>query len=273
MRIGMIPHPVLLSRSVDYTDGFKFDMQVEDPQYTLDEKISISTQFVLESRFINEMIKKGRAKIFLVIKCPKTYARDTIPINGMEEKLELLLSKYVDKIKISSYIAALEEIKHFKSDEHHRDFAGVDLTVPAGGILARADDIELEIDSLQTIQSAIILVTNPKLEDAKYEIDLDDECIKISANDATRRKIERVRSSGRKLFPSLYMVVMMHAMQNIAEHSERKWADALYKTLEAMHAKQKKKFNKEDVRDNAYEHAQMLLGNPMKYIIEEIEND
>ena len=53
--MNLLPHPLLLSESRDYKDGFSFVMDIKSPQHTLDEKISVPVKFVLKSKFIDRM--------------------------------------------------------------------------------------------------------------------------------------------------------------------------------------------------------------------------
>ena len=264
MKKVLLPHPVLLPTGTDYTNECKFDMETGKAQYTIDDNILIPLKLILKSPFINNLISKKKAKLTILVKCPKTHKRRNIDIDNMEEKLSLPLSDYVDKIILSPYITSTESIEPFKSSEHHDELSGMTIGVPAGAILARGSDAELTIDSLQTLSAAIQLLTDNKLKNEEYVFDVSDDYIKIYLNDKMRKNVEMVRKSqSSKLYPSLYLAVITYAIQNIEENSNRKWAEALTNTLSTH----KIKLN-DRLKEDAYKHAQLLLKYPLKHIME-----
>ena len=83
---------------------------------------------------------------------------------------------------------------------------------------------------------------------------------RIEVASTTRRYVEFLRQSDmRVLFQSVYMVALTHAIQDIEPDDNRKWAEALRKTLEDNNIKIDK-----DLKTNAYKHAQKLLKYPLK---------
>ena len=270
MNSRIIPHPVLYASSIDYRDGLTFDMDVGDAMYTIEGNITLSVKFTLHSRFMNQLIRDKMAKIILRTRCSKTHQRDMFEVGGLEYELNLPSSNYVDKIKIDSYITTNDTIKSFRSKEHHPEFQGVTITVPEGGILAHGSGGEILIDLLPTISSAIDIQLNPDLDDGQYRFDLGSDKIIIYLNTTTMQKIEMLRKSNPNvLFPSLYMSALTHAIQNIEEGRERKWEEALKKTLTG----QQIKINQEDLQSKAYEYAQTLLENPIQNIMEGMNHE
>ena len=255
----LLPHPVLLPDGRDYKNGRKFDMTVGKPQHTMDGFILVSVRFVLESAFMKRLLSKKRAKIFVIVQCSKTYKRETYTAERMELELRLPLVDYVDKITLSPHIVSTEPIKSFRSTEHHDEFSGVTIDIPTGAILARGSDTDLMIDSLQTLGAAIQLLTNNDLERGEYRIDVSEDYINIYMHEETRRYVEFLRKSKLyRLFPSVYMVALTHAMQNIESEDNRKWAESLKKTLDDNNIKI------DDLNDNAYKYSQQLLKYPLK---------
>lgn len=267
MNAVLVPHPVLSPDSTDYRAGLSFDMSLTDkPRYTLDSEILVPVRFDLESRFVRRLIRNRKARITVVVKCPRTYERATFGVDGTETTLKLPLGRYADKIWLSPYVSATVPIERFKSAEHHAEFSGMEISLPAGAILARGSDTELTIDSLQTLSAAIRLMTNNDLEKGQYYVDVEGDHIEISMHEETRRGVESLRKANpHVLYPSIYMAALTHAIQNVTPTRNRKWADALRKTLE----KNGMQVDDEDeLKNNAYAHAQRLLKYPIKYITE-----
>lgn len=265
MKKLLIPHPILLPEGPDYINGCKFDMTTGHAQHTMDGNIRIPITFALKSEFIHDLISKNKAKIIVLVKCSKTYKRMKIEINGMEHQLVLPLSDYLDKITLLPYITAAEAIESFKSSEHHDEFAEMHISVPAGAILARGSDSELTIDSLQTLNAAIQLMTNNELKGGEYRFDVTDNYIVIYMNDETRRKVDILRKSNKnRLYPSVYTAVLTYAMQNIKDNEDKKWAEALKKTLDENKIK-----IDDQLKENAYMYTQRLMEYPLKYVMED----
>ena len=264
MRALFLPHPVLLPEGTDYKEEFKFDIDItKKPQHTLDGDIVLTVGFDLKSKFIHNMIQHGMAKICIVIKCAKTHIRKTIfKHNDQKIELKLPFSDYYDRITLSSYIAATKPIYEFKSNEHHEEFSEVSINLPVGAILARASDANLKIDSLQTLNAAIQLVTNNELKDGEYVVDVSDDYIKIFMTESMRQQVNALRqTNNRILFPSIYMVALTHAIQKVTEDGTKVWEEALRNTLIGYDRK-----ITDDLKSNAYRHAQMLLKYPTTFL-------
>ena len=264
MKSIFVPHPVLRPSGADYQQGV-FDMSLTDkPQYTLDGKILVPVQFNLESKFINKLIHDKKARITVVIKCPRTYERTIVDVDGLKSMLELSRGSYADKIWLSPHVSATEPIEHFKSKEHHAEFSDIEINLPAGAILARGSDTELTIDALQTLSAAIHLMTENSLEKGQYSMNVGGDHIEIYMHEETRRGVESMRKTSKHLlYPSVYMTVLTHAIQNITTDGDRKWEESLRKTLKNIDVPID---NEEDLQRNAYMYAQKLLKYPVRFI-------
>lgn len=267
MKRTFLPHPILLPDGTDYKEGCKFDMIVEQQQLTIDDNILVCIKFVLKSKFMEQLLGNGQAKFCIIVHCTRTLKRAVFESDNPSMELRLPLSDYADKILLMPHIAATAPIDPFRSTEHHDEFAVVPVHVPEGAILGRGMDGELTVDSLQTITAAITLTTGD-VERGRYEIDIDDEVISIRMHPDTRKGVETLRSANdRVLFPALYVPAITYALQNLEEYSGRKWAEALEKTL------QKHEIKVDELREKAYWYAQMLLSDPLNYILERNMDD
>ncbi len=267
MIVPLFPHPVLLSNGTDYKQGKIFEMTVKgSPQHTIDGMIRIVINFELKSSFMDRLIADGKAKIMVVIKCTKTYERRVFPIHGNNETLDLPLAHYRGMIKLSPYISAMEDIESFKSTEHHEEFSGIKINVPAGAILARGSDSEITVDSLQKLSSAIRLLTNNKLERGKYDVDCSGDYIEIHMHDDTRKDVMNLRKTHRwALFPSLYMSALTHALQSIKAEPTLEWETGLKKTLDSKGIK-----IDDELKENAYKYSQDIFQYPLNQLTQQL---
>ena len=268
MKRLLLPHPVLMPGGNDYPNGL-FDMTINDSKRTVDEKIVMTVKFELKSKSMRRMINDGKAVFVIVVKCARTYMREAIRIAGNETQLKLPLSEYADKIIITPYIASTKAVEKFRSKEHHEEFVGINLSLPAGAILARGSDSELTVDAIHTLSAAIRLVTDNRLDRGEYKIDLNDDYINIKMHNDTLNEVNRLRNSKMGiLYPSIYMSAVTHAIHALDDNSHRKWAVALAKTL-----KESGMGTGDDLKEEPYRHAQKLLKNPLSRILVDAKNN
>lgn len=269
MKTMFVPHPVLLPDGTDYKEGCRFDMIVDSQQRTMYDEILVQVRFDLKSNLMRRLLSNKRAKICLVINCTRTLKREVYETFDLEITLKLSLADYADKITMMPHIVSTVPIKPFKSKEHHGEFNDVQISIPEGAILALGSEGELIVDSLQTLTAAISLTTNDKVEKGRYVIDIDDDHINIEMHPDTNTQVQRLRNSNPKmLFPTLYVAAVTHALQRLQDNPNRKWAEALTKTLN-----DRKIEVGEDLQEMAYQYAQQLLQNPLNYILEKEEVD
>ena len=263
----LMPHPVLRPDGTDYRAGLGFDMSLTaDTQYTLDGQILVPVRFDLTSKFMRGLVRNKKARITVVVKCPRTYERSVHVIDGTETTLKLPHGLYADKIYLSPHISSTEEIRPFKSSEHHAEFSGMEINLPPGAILARGNDMVLTIDALQTLSAAILLIPNNDLEKGEFRVDVEEAHIKIFMHEETYRGVASLRKTDRRaLYPSVYLAALTHAIQNVTPDRDRGWEVALRKTLEKGDIRID---DEEDLRRNAYAYAQKLLKYPVNYLTE-----
>ena len=269
MKTMLMPHPVLLPNGSDYRNGRRFDMTVDNTTRTIDDHVVVSLHFELESSFMRRLIAKRRAEYFVVAKCARTYKRETYRTTKSKIRLNLPLAVYADKIILTPYIASTDAIKLFRSVEHHEEFGGVGISLPAGAILARGSDSELTVDQLRTLSAAICFVDDDRLKNGEFEIDVNDDYINIKMHKDTRQKVERLRKGNLNvLYPSIYMSALTHAIQSLEANPGRKWVEALTKTLKDNGIE-----IDERLTENPYRYAQQLLQNPLNRILEQELDD
>ena len=259
---ALIPHPVLVSNGSDYKKESHFSMDIDNSQRTIDGNIRVSARFVLKSRFIRLLMTRKQAEFCAVIKCSRTYKRRVYQTTDTKLSLELPLANYADKIVVSPLIVSTKDIGSFKSEEHDEEFRGIPIRIPAGAILAIGAPHEFTVDSLQTLGAAIRLTTQSGLKNGEYVIDVMDDYINIQMNAETHRRVKNMREADRDiLYPTLYTSALTHAIVNVAEATDRKWSQALAKTLD------KHNIGQDERKDAPYLAAQKLLGNPLNRIL------
>ena len=262
----LFPHPILRPNGFDYNNDCHFTMKLNQAAH-INGKLHIELTYDLSSSTINDLIKNGKAKFFVVLKCTKTHHRIKFISTTTSIKQDLPISDFVDKLNITPYVATVEKIDSFCSKEHDDEIqqlspTGIDL--PTGAILAVGNSSEIIIDSIEKIQAAIKISPNDKIEEGMYSINTDGEYIVISVHSTTYNDIRNIYDKSRdSLYPSIYLSAIEHAIRDMKENEERKWAQALRNTL--------KKYNIETegkIEEQAHWYAQMILEKPLTRILQ-----
>lgn len=264
----LFPHPVLRPGGLDYTENCKFDAEIsnEEEEY----KIRIRIEYHLNSEFLTRLIHKGKAKYLVMIKCDKTGQRLTRKSDQRILTWDLDKNDFRGKLLFSTYIVAESDIEPFMSDEHHPEIRGIANKIPNGSILAMGNQWRMWLDKTKgSLGSAIRLVADDRIEDGMYNIDLNDDFIKIvmSRNTLAETKHLRIRFP-HILLPMLYITAVENAIRDIKNHEDKLWAGAIEYALE-RHGYEVDEIDE----DNYNEIAQKLMDKPYKHVSELLKED
>ncbi len=263
----LLPHPIIKPGGFDYNENCHFDIEIKQAT-TLDGNIHIEISCDLSSFTINDLIKKEKAKFFITLKCVKTHQRITHSFTETSMVWDIPMSNCVDKINITPYVATTEEIPAFYSKEHDDEIQqmipdGVDL--PTGAILAVGKSHEITIDAIEKIQAAIKIIQNKELEVGTYAIDTSGDYLDIQMHPKTQNSIRNIHNqSVELLYPSIYLTAIEQAIRDMENYKDRKWAQALHKTLE----KHNIEIDYDKLKEEANKHAQTILNKPLDRIIQ-----
>ena len=84
----------------------------------------------------------------------------------------------------------------------------------------------------------IDLISNPNVSEGTFNVQLDDERIKIHVPVAEKEKIEAVRTRRGSsvefaaLFPGLYLHAVAEALRNLSEYGNTRWAFRIMNALD-----------------------------------------
>lgn len=261
----LLPHPVIKPDGFDYNDGCIFDTEMEAS--LISGSIHIKVSHNLTSSTLNDLITSKKAKFFVMINCTKTHQRVVKSYSETSISLDLPIADYADKINITPYVAAVEKISSFDSEEHDDEIrksspGGMDL--PAGAILAVGRSNEITLDSIKSIEAAIRIMPNPDVAEGTYAIDTHDEYVEIVVHPNTQKSLEIIHDKARDLlYPSVYLTAIEHALRAMEDSSGRKWVQGLEKTLERNNIR----IDFENLRSESLKHAQTILNNPLERIM------
>ena len=133
-------------------------------------------------------------------------------------------------------------------------------------MLARGAEQRIELDSNSNPNSVIDLVGSEELEEGAFNIDLNENRIKIYVShsdfptiDAFRNNKTSIEPERAALVPALYMQAVVEALRNLSSNEDRRWHQTMVKAL----GEKKIEVDNEELRDNALKYAQALMANPL----------
>ena len=262
----LFPYPLLAPWTDDY-GGAEFQVHVPEVVLNNGLTINVDLEFHLSSRFLQGLISNEDAKYAIEVSCPKTFVRTTHETAAKDE-LALDAGDYTEEILVTPYVVSAIPMSAFKSPEHApelREHKPEGFTVPVAGILAVGNPIGITLEE-GGVTSVIDLVANPKIEDGSFDVQLDDERIKIHVGVKDKERIEALRrrrgtgSEFSALFPGLYLHAITEALRHLPEYEYTRWAFTFRNTLDKCgHGN----VDSELLRNDALKYAQQLMERPM----------
>lgn len=274
-----IPYPLLAPWTDDYGDK-EFGVQVPHAVLNNGKEISLTIQYRLTSQYLLELVSAGKAQYLALVSCSKTSMRSAYPSTQHQDVHVLNATDYSESIELRPYLVATENIVGFTSDEHAPEFGlfkhgGFD--IPPASILAVGEPSRVTLEEGDSPNSVIDLVSNPQIEDGRFEVDLTDHRIKVYVSPNDKNRIEKIRDRDKDktgfematLFPSIYLHAVTEALRNISEHPNERWV----RTMRDSIAKHNINVDDEELKDNALSHAQTLMDRPVGRLLKSFDRE
>ena len=176
MRVGrkLFPYPVINnSEKVSSFKNASFSLVYEDAS---DEENLIlkNTHLVIDDMNLINLISTGKVKGALIIECSSTIFREKKEIDLENRDIIIPLSDLNDKVYISSFLYATENINGYKSDNFLDDYEDYSFNIEKYDILA-ADDgffktIEYDQEEDQKNDSIFSVIKTKKIDTMLVDI-------------------------------------------------------------------------------------------------------
>lgn len=176
MRVGrkLFPYPVINnSEKVSSFKNASFSLVYEDAS---DEENLIlkNTHLVIDDMNLINLISTGKVKGALIIECSSTIFREKKEIDLENRDIIIPLSDLNDKVYISSFLYATEDINGYKSENFLDDYEDYSFNVEKYDILA-ADDgffktIEYDQEEEQKNDSIFSVIKTKKIDTMLVDI-------------------------------------------------------------------------------------------------------
>ena len=264
----LLPYPLLAPWTDDYGEAV-FLVRVPHAVINNGANINVTIKYHLTSQTLLELVANGQAQYAAVIVCEKTFHRNTY-VTSQEDDLQILnAGDYNSEVKLTPYIVSTQPIENFISGEHTeeiRDIKPEGFDIPAGSILAVGNSANIRLDEGGSPYSVIDLVADHNIEDGAFNIDLDDNRIKIHLSVADKNRLETLRQQEERkndmqaiFFPAVYLHAVTEALRNLENHQGMHWEQTMRRALE----KHNITVDNEELVDKAYIYAQVLMEKPV----------
>ena len=233
----MLPYPLLAPWTEDY-EGSSFGVDVPEAVLNNGRHVKVDLVFRLYSDTLRGLIENDKASYTVEVSCPRTFVRST-HVTSERDTLLLDASDFDEEILVTPYVVTTRVVQEFRSSEHAsewRDHRPEGFSIPTAGILAVGNNTRIILED-SNVSSVIDLIANPSISEGTFNVQLDDERIKIHVPIAEKEKIEAVRTKRGSsvefagLFPGLYLHAVAEGLRNLAEHENTRWAFAMRNAL------------------------------------------
>ena len=263
----LLPHPLLAPWSDDYGES-EFVVTVPHAVLNNGKQISLTIKYHLTSRYLQQLVAEGVANYVGQVSCSKTFTRNAYITSQEDEVQTLDAGNYAEEIRLTPYVIASKRIEGFNSEEFAEEFRYArpeGFSIAPGSILAVGDSMTIALEEGGSPYSIIDLVPDENIERGSFEVDLDDNRIKIHVNSEDKKRVEAFRQRGEGsremavLFPAIYLHAVTEALRNLGEAPDKHWAQTIRTALERHEITD----DYEELKHRALRHAQKLMEMPM----------
>ena len=266
----LLPYPLLAPWTEDYEDS-SFGVDVPEAVLNNGRQVKVDLVFRLYSDTLGGLIENNEARYAVEVSCSRTFVRST-HVTSERDTLLLDASDYDEEILITPYVVSVGALEEFRSSEHAsewREHRPEGFSIPTAAILAVGNNTRIVLED-SGVSSVIDLIANSNVSEGTFDVQLDDERIKIHVPFAEKEKIEAVRTRRgtnvefTALFPGLYLHAVAEALRNLPEHENTRWAFTMRNALDRSgHGS----VDAELLRNHALRYAQDLMDQPMGVLL------
>lgn len=233
------PHPVLGNED-DIRGSFNVEFKYELSR----NSIVLDAAYKLENSTIESLIKKGKASFILEIECRSSFFRGTQSGRSVEEKW-VIPSRYLrERVMVSFYICADENIKNYSPAECHSDYEGFAFEIEKGEILAVGGSCsfiaEKSFDPLRPPVSSIMAIREGRRHQGTMEVDYQSDKIMVELSKSDWKNYLEVKKQSDAIgaiHASIVLPVLIDAIYKMqtcrSEYEYNNWFGRLEAILDA----------------------------------------
>lgn len=278
IRYKLFPYPMLSNFTDDYEkSGFISEVKVVRDI----NELVFYFDVLLDNDELNNLIKQNKVEFVFHIECSQTSYRQIVKTSETENVRRIPESKLNGRVNVCSFIVAKESIPNYINSCFNKDYEGLSFHIERGGILAIANqfniDITKETEDLSKIPSIFSILRRDSDEDLGMQIEIDGDKIKLWLHNEAFNNYKNISNlpvfqpllQSALILPALIYTFEVLKSSGTEEYEIYRWFRAIEQTLK----KSDIELNKEVLENRpSYELAQKLLSSPISRGLKSIIN-
>jgi len=278
IRYKLFPYPMLSNFTDDYEkSGFISEVKVVRDI----NELVFYFDVLLDNDELNNLIKQNKVEFVFHIECSQTSYRQIVKTSETENVRRIPESKLNGRVNVCSFIVAKESIPNYINSCFNKDYEGLSFHIERGGILAIANqfniDITKETEDLSKIPSIFSILRRDSDEDLGMQIEIDGDKIKLWLHNEAFNNYKNISNlpvfqpllHSALILPALIYTFEVLKSSGTEEYEIYRWFRAIEQTLK----KSDIELNKEVLENRpSYELAQKLLSSPISRGLKSIIN-
>lgn len=177
----LFPYPTINNSRLDscYKDttySLEYEQLQEDEYLILkDAHIEINNEAIIN------LIKEGKAKACVIVECSKSVFRKTYNIGLEPEDIKILISDLSDRVVISSFIYATQDIENYRNNDFLEDYEDYNFYIEKYDIIAIDNGSTIVIDYDETsdkkVSSIFLIIKDTETDKKNMRVEIGDKII------------------------------------------------------------------------------------------------
>ncbi len=177
----LFPYPTINNSRLDscYKDttySLEYEQVQEDEYLVLkDAHIEINNEAIIN------LIKEGKAKACVIVECSKSVFRKTYNIGLEPEDIKILISDLSDRVVISSFIYATQDIENYRNNDFLEDYEDYNFYIEKYDIIAIDNGSTIVIDYDETsdkkVSSIFLIIKDTETDKKNMRVEIGDKII------------------------------------------------------------------------------------------------
>ena len=278
----LFPYPTI--------NNSRLDSCYKDTTYSLEyEQVQEDEYLVLKDAHIeinNEarinLIKEGKAKACVIVECSKSVFRKTYNIGLEPEDIKILISDLSDRVVISSFIYATQDIENYRNNDFLEDYEDYNFYIEKYDIIAIDNGSTIVIDYDETsdkkVSSIFLIIKDTETDKKNMRVEIGDKIIAYLPEKQFNMYDNMKKNNNYQniFFSMLAIPILIEALEKIKnEQYDFDEIELNYRWFRSVKNGFKKKYGYELTEDKFYEIdsaelAQELLNNGTVNAIEDL---
>lgn len=263
---GNYPYPVLLEDNIDYKNS---TIKARYLYQGLKNEHNIKIECVVDNMEIKKLIEDRKACYAVQIESPNAMYRNMFEFyNGDDINITLGNDEVIDYIDIGIAILVKEDIENFESEDFVDAYKDIKMKINKNEILGVCQNVRkiivLDEEVLKEVHSIFNLQKDSKIDHTTYDPNYDRILIRVPEEIGNYYLTSKGNKEKITVLNSILFMPVLTSVINDMNDAEEEFSNRLwFKTLnnKINEIIKEKQMTREEIFENPYETAQILLKN------------